>query len=221
MGGIKDMIKIAPSLLSADFYNLEKEIEMLEKAKADYIHFDVMDGAFVPNISFGLPVIECLKPKTTIPFDVHLMIENPENYLARFIDAGADIVTFHVEATVHVHRAIQMIKEKGAKAGVVLNPHTPLSQAEHVLSELDMVLLMSVNPGYGGQKLIPEILEKGKSLRKMIEDKGLDIDLEIDGGVNPDNAARIAEFGFNIFVAGSAVFGADDPISAIKKIKGE
>ncbi len=213
------MVKISPSILAADFSKLGEEFKMMEEAGTDYIHFDVMDGMFVPNISFGIPVLASLKSKTDIPFDVHLMIEKPERYIKEFAAAGADIITFHVEATPHVSRCIQIIKECGLKAGVVLNPHTPLSSIAHVIKEVDMVLLMSVNPGYGGQKMIMEVLEKGKQLRQMATDMNLDFELEIDGGVSPENAKMVAEHGFDVLVAGSAVFGADDKIAAIKKIK--
>ena len=213
------MVKIAPSILAADFSDLKGAIRMMEEARTDYIHFDVMDGMFVPNISFGIPVLASLKKETDIPFDVHLMIEKPERYIQAFSDAGADIITVHVEATSHVHRCLQMIKECGKKAGVVLNPHTPLCNISHVLGDIDIVLLMSVNPGYGGQKMIMPVLEKGKSLRKMANDRGLDFEIEIDGGVTPENAKMVAEHGFDVLVAGSAVFGASDPKAAIKKIK--
>jgi len=215
------MRKIAPSILAADFYCLNEAITLIEKAGADYVHFDVMDGLFVPNISFGIPVLKSLSKRTDVPFDAHLMIENPEKHIKAFADAGADIITIHQEATPHVHRALQMIKELGKKAGVVLNPATPLCTVEHVLGDVDMVLLMSVNPGYGGQVLIPEVLEKGKQLAALRSKKGLSFEIEIDGGVKPENADQVAAYGFDVLVAGSAVFGAKDPIAAIKKIKGE
>ena len=214
------MIKVAPSLLAADFRQLGEELKMVEAAGADMIHFDVMDGSYVPNISFGIPVLANIREETQLPFDVHLMIERPERHFKAFKDAGADIITFHAEATAHVHRAIQSIKEMGIKAGVALNPHTPISNIQHVLDIVDMVLLMSVNPGFGGQKLIPEVLEKGKDLRRMAQEKGVDFDLQIDGGITPDNAAMIASYGFNVLVAGTAVFKADDPADAIRRIKG-
>ncbi len=215
------MNKVAPSILAADFRKLGEELKMVEKAGADMIHFDVMDGAFVPNISFGIPVLENIREETKLPFDVHLMIVSPERHFKAFKDAGADIITFHAEATVHVHRAIQTIKEMGMKAGVALNPHTPISQVQHVLDIVDMVLLMSVNPGFGGQKLIPEVLEKGRALRQMAQEKNVDFDLQIDGGVTADTAAMIASYGFNVLVAGTAIFRADDPADAVRRIKGE
>ncbi|MEX1306903.1 MAG: ribulose-phosphate 3-epimerase [Eubacteriales bacterium] len=212
--------KIAPSILAADFFCLEEAFKMMEEAGADYVHFDVMDGVFVPNISFGIPVLESLSKATSLPFDVHLMIVRPENHIEAFAKAGADMITIHEEATPHLHRALQMIKELGKKAGVVLNPATPLSAITHVLDMVDMVLLMSVNPGYGGQKLIPEVLDKGKELARLREKKGLTFDIEIDGGVSPENADEIAGYGFDVLVAGSAVFNASDPVAAMKKIKG-
>jgi len=215
------MAKISPSILAADFYNLCESFDMMEEAKADYVHFDVMDGSFVPTITFGAPVLQKLKKRTKIPFDVHLMVVNPEKHFDVFVDAGADIMTFHAEATPHVHRCIQLIKKKGIKAGVVLNPHTPISQIQHVLCDVDIVLLMSVNPGFGGQTLIPEVLEKGKELRRIADEKKLDFEIEIDGGVYPENSETVRASGFDVIVAGSGVFGAKDPIDAMRKIKGE
>jgi ribulose-phosphate 3-epimerase len=215
------MVKIAPSILAADFFNLEKEIKMMKEANTDYIHFDVMDGMFVSNITFGMPVLASLKRKTDIPFDVHLMIDKPERYIKDFSDAGADIITFHVEATAHVSRCIQLIKKCGKKAGVALNPHTPIDSIKHVLKEIDMVLLMSVNPGYGGQKMIMDVLDKGKALRKLADDMNLDFEIEIDGGVTPENAKSVASYGFDVLVAGSAIFAAKDKKLVIKQIKGE
>lgn len=212
--------KIAPSILAADFFCLNEAFDMMEEAGADYVHFDVMDGVFVPNISFGIPVLESLSKSTDLPFDVHLMIVNPENHIKAFAGAGADMITIHAEATPHVHRALQMIKELEKKCGVVLNPATPLCNIEHVLDMVDMILLMSVNPGYGGQKLIPEVLNKGKKLAAIREQLGLNFEIEIDGGVSPKNADEIAGYGFDVLVAGSAVFNAPDPVAAMKKIKG-
>ena len=213
------MIKIAPSILSADFSNLKEEISLIEKGGADYIHLDVMDGHFVPNITFGAPVIKCLRKLTEIPFDVHLMIENPENYIADFADAGADIITVHAESTVHLHRLIQQIKDHGVKAGVSLNPATSLDVLDYVLEDLDMVLIMSVNPGFGGQSFIPQCKEKIRALKKMISDRDLKVDIQVDGGVKLDNVKEIADCGADIVVAGSAIFGEKDPTEATKKFK--
>lgn len=213
------MIKIAPSILSADFANLERDVKAVEEAGADYIHFDVMDGVFVPNISFGLPVLSSLRKVTDLVLDVHLMIDQPERFVEEFVRAGADIVTFHVEATNHVHRVLQQIKGAGAKAGVVLNPHTPLSTIEHVLEDVDMVLLMTVNPGFGGQSFIPGVLTKLKALADMKEERGLDFEIEIDGGVNLETAKSCIENGANVLVAGSAVYNAPDYAEAIAGIR--
>lgn len=201
---------IAPSILSADFNRLGEEVTAVVDAGADWIHVDVMDGRFVPNITIGIPVVAALKRITTAPLDVHLMIVEPERYVEAFVDAGADIVTVHVEASNHLHRTLQQIRQAGARAGVVLNPHTPLQSIEHVLDEVDLVLLMSVNPGFGGQSFIESALPKTAALRAMAERRGLPLDIEIDGGVKVDNIRRIADAGANVFVAGSAVFGQSD-----------
>ncbi|MEH7106812.1 ribulose-phosphate 3-epimerase [Bacillus sp. JJ1764] len=214
------MVKIAPSILSADFSKLGEEIIAVEKGGADYIHIDVMDGHFVPNITIGPLIVEAVRPVTNLPLDVHLMIENPDQYIEAFAKAGADYITVHVEACRHLHRTIQNIKSFGVKAGVVLNPATPVESIQHIIGDIDMVLLMSVNPGFGGQKFIPEVLPKIRSVKAMAEEKGLDIEIEIDGGVNPETAKLCVEAGATILVAGSAVYNQEDYALAISQIKG-
>lgn len=204
------MIKLSPSILSADFSNLLEDIKAAEKAGVDLLHIDVMDGHFVPNISLGPLILNSIKGKTSLPFDVHLMIENPDKYIPKFAEAGADILTVHVEACPHLHRTIQNIKSYGVKAGVSLNPATSLYTIEEILEELDMVLIMSVNPGFGGQKFIESSLRKISKLRKMIDSRGLDIDIEVDGGVKIDNVSKIIDAGANVIVAGSAIFNGNN-----------
>ncbi|MEH6953885.1 ribulose-phosphate 3-epimerase [Neobacillus drentensis] len=214
------MVKIAPSILSADFSKLGEEIIAVEKGGADYIHVDVMDGHFVPNITIGPLIVEAIRPITKLPLDVHLMIENPDQYIEAFAKAGADYITVHVEACRHLHRTIQNIKSFGIKAGVVLNPATPVESIQHIIGDIDMVLLMSVNPGFGGQKFIPEILPKIKKVKEMAEQKGLDIEIEIDGGVNSETAKLCVEAGATVLVAGSAIYNQEDYAEAISLIRG-
>ena len=216
-------MKLAPSILSADFSNLLKDVKIVEEAGCEYLHIDVMDGHFVPNITIGPLVVESLKGKTDMIFDVHLMIEEPEKYIEGFSKAGADIITVHQEAPVHLHRVIQLLKAQGVKAGVSLNPATPISTLEYVLEDLDMVLLMSVNPGFGGQKYIPAMTEKIRKLKEMIAEKGLKVDIQVDGGINPENVREIVSAGADIIVAGSAIFKTEDVSKAVQnlRMKGE
>lgn len=203
------MNKLAPSILSADFAALGGDVKKAERAGAQYLHIDVMDGAFVPSLSLGFPVIQSIRKLTDMVFDVHLMICNPDRYIAEFAAAGADIITVHTEACPHLNRTIAAIKEQGVKAGVVLNPATPLTELEYILEDLDMVLLMTVNPGFGGQKYIESCTRKIQDLRKMITARGLDIDIEVDGGIKLSNVRKVLDAGANVIVAGSAVFGGD------------
>jgi ribulose-phosphate 3-epimerase len=211
--------QIAPSILAADFANLQKEVEMLNASAADYIHVDIMDGVFVPNISFGIPVTEAIHRHATKPLDVHLMIVNPELYVEDFVKAGASIVTVHVEACTHLHRTLQEIKRLGVAAGVALNPHTPIELLTEVLEEVDLVCVMSVNPGFGGQKFIEHSYAKVANLKNLILKKGVKTQIEVDGGVSEQNAKRLVEAGADILVAGSFVFKAPDPIVAIASLK--
>ncbi|WP_317906789.1 ribulose-phosphate 3-epimerase, partial [Bacillus subtilis] len=207
---------VAPSILSADFARLGEEIRDVEQGGADFIHIDVMDGHFVPNLTIGPLVVEAVRPITELPLDVHLMIEAPDRYIPAFAKAGADILSVHVEACPHLHRTIQLIKEQGVKAGVVLNPHTPVQQIEHVLEGLDLVLLMTVNPGFGGQSFISSVLPKIRQVKEMAEQKGLaDLLIEVDGGVNKMTARQCIEAGANLLVAGSAVYNEKDRKKAI------
>lgn len=202
--------KIAPSVLSADFARLGEEIKAVEEGGADYIHMDIMDGHFVPNITFGPVVVEAVRKMTELPFDVHLMISDPDRYIEAFARAGADILCVHAEAAVHLHRTIQYIKQSGVKPAVALNPATPIDVLEVVLEDLDMVLLMTVNPGFGGQAFIPAVVPKIKKLKEMIERRGLTVDIEVDGGIDPRTIHKVSSAGANVFVAGSAIFKSDD-----------
>jgi len=214
-------IKVAPSILSADFSRLGDEIRSVEAAGADLIHVDVMDGHFVPNITIGPIIVQAVRKVTKLPIDVHLMITNPERYITNFAGAGADSITVHVEAAYHLNRLVQLIKEHaGVKASVSLNPATPLSSLDYILPDINMVLIMSVNPGFGGQDFIPSALDKISKLRKQIDDRRIPVEIEVDGGVKPENAAKIINAGADILVAGSAVFGAKDYASAIREIRG-
>lgn len=208
---------ISPSILSADFSKLGDEVRRIDQAGADYIHIDVMDGMFVPNLTFGMPVISAIRKVTDKPFDVHLMIESPERYIDGFRDAGADILTVHAEATKHLHRTLQSIRAAGMKAGVALNPGTDEGAVRNVLNETDMVLIMTVNPGFGGQKFIPEMCEKIRAVRKMIGER--DILLEVDGGISEKTVGYVTEAGANVIVAGSAIFNAEDAAQAICRIR--
>lgn len=203
-------IKIAPSILSADFSEMGKAVEMLETNGADWIHCDVMDGVFVPNISFGIPMVKDIRPHTSLPLDVHLMIVNPEKYVERFADAGADIITFHPEASSDAKKTIELIHGKSKKAGIVVNPEIPIENVYELIPLVDMVLLMSVHPGFGGQSFIYDVLPKLEKTKKFVDEKGLDIDIEIDGGINPETAILSKKAGANVLVAGNTVFKAED-----------
>lgn len=213
------MKKIAPSILSADFARLGDEVRAVAAAGADYIHVDVMDGHFVPNITIGPLVVDAVRKVTDLPLDVHLMIDNPDLYIPDFAKAGADIIVVHAEATAHLHRTVQLIKSLGKKAGVSLNPATPLSYLDYILDELDLVLLMTVNPGFGGQSFIEACLPKIHALRAMLDRRGCEAELEVDGGVKIDNIDRISHAGADVFVAGSAVFNSPDYEKTIKELK--
>lgn len=210
---------IAPSLLAADFLHLQEACDMLNRSEADWFHLDVMDGRFVPNISYGLPVIEQIRKATTKVCDVHLMILEPGNYAEAFKNAGADILTVHLEACVHLHRNLQQIRSLGMKTGVALNPHTPVSLLQDVIQDIDVVLIMSVNPGFGGQTFIPHTLEKLRQLRRMVDEKKLPTIIEVDGGVTLDNALSIIQAGATALVAGNTVFKSPDPVATIAKLK--
>lgn len=213
------MLRIAPSLLSADFSRLGEEVKRAEEGGADLLHFDVMDGCFVPNITFGPLVVEALRDKTKLPFDVHLMIEKPDNYIEHFAKAGGDIITVHAEACIHLQRTIRHIKQQGVKAGVALNPATSLHAIEYVLDDLDMVLIMTVNPGFGGQGFIAAMLPKIRKAKGMIKERGLKVDIEVDGGINIETAPPVVKAGANVLVAGTAIFDQPDVRHAIQMLR--
>lgn len=213
------MKKIAPSILSADFSRLGEEIRAVEEAGADYIHVDVMDGHFVPNITIGPPVVAAVRKVTKLPLDVHLMIENPDRFIPEFAEAGSDIITVHAEVSIHLNRTINLIKEHGIKAGVSLNPATPLCALDYILEEVDLILLMTVNPGFGGQGFIKSMLPKISELRRVLDLRGLKTELEIDGGVKLDNIAEISKAGADVFVSGSAIFGSGDYKKTMEAMK--
>ncbi|MCM3386706.1 ribulose-phosphate 3-epimerase [Ureibacillus chungkukjangi] len=213
------MIKIAPSILSADFAKLGQEVKEVEAAGAELIHIDVMDGHFVPNITMGPIVVEALRPITQLPLDVHLMIENPDNYIEQFAKAGADYISVHVEACRHLHRTIQLIKSLNVKAGVVLNPHTPIESIQHILEDIDFVLFMTVNPGFGGQKFITSVVPKIEALSAIIKERGLNIEIEVDGGITAQTIGECAKAGVTMFVAGSAIYNKEDRAKALQEIK--
>ena len=210
---------VSLSLLAADFGNLKSEIDIIDKSAADWLHLDIMDGVFVPNISFGFPVLDRVKELTVKPMDVHLMIVDPDRYLKRFRDAGAQILTVQYEACTHLHRTVAAIKELGMKAGVAINPHTPVSLLKNILPYVDLVLVMTVNPGFGGQKFIQECFSKIVELREMIDKGGYKTLIEVDGGIDTDNAPELIKAGVNVLVAGASVFGSNDPVDTIKRLK--
>jgi ribulose-phosphate 3-epimerase len=212
-------VKIAPSILAADFANLQKDVEMINRSEADYIHVDIMDGIFVPNLSFGIPVTEAIHRHAKKPLDVHLMITNPDLYLEAFQKAGAHILTVHLEATVHLHRTLQAIKQLNCKAGVALNPHTPVHLLKDVLQDIDLVCIMSVNPGFGGQKFIENTYQKVRELKELILKLGVKTEIEVDGGVNANNAGLLIDAGADVLVAGNFVFSSDHPVEVIKQLK--
>ncbi len=217
---MEDIKLIAPSILSADFSKLGEEIKAVEEGGADIIHLDIMDGRYVPNITIGIPVVESLRAVTDLPFDAHLMIVEPERYVPDFIKAGCNMISFHMDACIHSHRLVDYIKSQGVKAGVVLNPATPVNTLEEIIHFVDYVLVMSVNPGFGGQKFIPQSLEKVKKLKILMEETGrTDLLIEIDGGIKESNIAEVSAAGVNIFVAGSSVFRADSPADAVRRLK--
>lgn len=214
------MVKIAPSILSADFSILREEVRIVEQAGADWLHVDVMDGHFVPNISFGPVIVDAIRSHTSLPFDVHLMITDPDRYIKAFAASGADMISVHQEASVHLHRTVHLIKEQNVKAGVAINPATPVSAIEPILPDIDLVLIMTVNPGFGGQSLITSTLPKIQQVRQLCEEKGLtDVEIEVDGGVNQQNAPEVIRYGATVLVAGSAIFNMEDRSKALQALK--
>ena len=213
------MIKLAPSILSADFARLLEDVKKVEKAGCEYLHIDVMDGHFVPNITLGPAIVKSLRKDVSMVFDTHLMIENPDNYIKDFVDAGSDLIVVHVEACRHLHRTIQNIKSYNVKVGVALNPATPIDSIKHILEDVDMVLIMTVNPGFGGQSFIESMIEKIAELKKIIEEKNLNVDIQVDGGIKPDNIHKVVEAGANVIVAGSAIFNSDDIEETVKLMR--
>lgn len=213
------MIKIAPSILSADFARLLEDVKKVERAGCEYLHIDVMDGHFVPNITLGPAIVKSLRKDVNMVFDAHLMIENPDNYIEDFVDAGCDMIVVHEEACTHLHRTIQNIKSFNVKAGVALNPATPIENIKYILNDIDMVLIMTVNPGFGGQSFIGTMIDKIKELKALIDEKGLDVDIQVDGGIKPSNVSEVVKAGANVIVAGSAIFNSDDIEATVKEFR--
>lgn len=213
------MIKMAPSILSADFARLLEDVKKVERASCEYLHIDVMDGHFVPNITLGPAIVKSLRKDVNMVFDAHLMIENPDNYIKDFVDAGCDMIVVHEEACTHLHRTIQNIKSFNVKAGVALNPATPIENIKYILNDIDMVLIMTVNPGFGGQSFIGTMVDKIKELKTLIDEKGLDVDIQVDGGIKPSNVSEVVKAGANVIVAGSAIFNSDDIEATVKEFR--
>lgn len=213
------MIKMAPSILSADFARLLEDVKKVERAGCEYLHIDVMDGHFVPNITLGPAIVKSLRKDVNMVFDAHLMIENPDNYIKDFVDAGCDMIVVHEEACTHLHRTIQNIKSFNVKAGVALNPATPIENIKYILNDIDMVLIMTVNPGFGGQSFIGTMIDKIKELKVLIDEKGLDVDIQVDGGIKPSNVSEVVKAGANVIVAGSAIFNSDDIEATVKEFR--
>ena len=213
------MIKMAPSILSADFARLLEDVKKVERAGCEYLHIDVMDGHFVPNITLGPAIVKSLRKDVNMVFDAHLMIENPDNYIKDFVDAGCDMIVVHEEACTHLHRTVQNIKSFNVKAGVALNPATPIENIKYILNDIDMVLIMTVNPGFGGQSFIGTMIDKIKELKALIDEKGLDVDIQVDGGIKPSNVSEVVKAGANVIVAGSAIFNSDDIEATVKEFR--